>query len=366
MERVEADPSRINADHPIGGSTMHAAATGGAGSDIWRVYAATADPNGMPRGAAGASPLQAALRYRDLPVAEMTAATLLGNAADPNPPSTIEDPPLHIAAHRGSTEMLEMLIRHGAVVEKRNRDGLRARDVAERAGHTAAVEMLDRHDSIPRNHSTSRTAYEATGANYAPPDISAVPLAERSRFVGQSHGNLDYVREAVAKDPRLVHSVATTSEICVEACAHTGRKKIVEFLLEHGATYSLPTAVMRGDADRVRQLLDEDPLRIHERGPHDFALLWYPVIGRTGIEMMELLLARGAQVEQQHFLGVTALHWAAMRGPIEMVELLLDHGADVDRPGRKFGAEPETPLQAARRSDQPAIAELLLARGAIR
>ena len=40
-------------------------------------------------------------------------------------------------------------------------------------------------------------------------------------------------------------------------------------MLEHGAPYSLPTAVMKNDMPRVKQLLDEDPLRIHERGAHD-------------------------------------------------------------------------------------------------
>ncbi len=367
-ERFDAlttdDVSAVNRDHPIGGTAMYAAATSGAGLDMWRVYAVTGDPSAVPSGTHGASPLQAALRYRDLPAAEMTAATLLGNDADPNPPSNADDPPLHIAAARGSEVMVEMLIRRGAALGAKNRKGQTLGQVAELAGNAQVAALLARHAEIPRTHSTSRSAFDAMGRAYRPPDISNIPLVERRRFVGQSHGNLEYVKKAVAAEPRMVHSVATTSEICVEACAHTGRKAVADFLLEHGSAYSLPTAVMRDDKPRVERLLDEDPLRIYERGAHDFALLWYPIIGKCDLEMMELLLERGADVEQQHFLGTTALHWASIRGPIELVDLLIANGGDVNRKGRKFDAAGETPLEAAMAHDNQEIAQLLRQRGA--
>ena len=343
---------------------MLAAALGGPGADMWRVYAVAADPNRHPRDREGVSPLQAALRYPDRAIAELTAATLISNAANPNPPTQGDSPPLHIAAERGSLEMVEMLIRLGADPEAFDLEGRTPIQVAEAAGQRKAVALLRRHQEIARTHSSSRTAYNLRGKKYEPVDISDVPLLERRQVVGSSHGDLGAVRQAVDRDPRLCHSVATTSEICVEACAHTGRKPIAEYLLEKGAPYSLPTAVMMGDIDRARQLLNEDPLRIHERGAHDFALLWYPVIGRCNLEMTELLLQRGARVEEQHFLGTTALHWASMRGPIELVELLIENGADVNRRGRKFTAEGETPLQSAEGREQPEIAALLRRHGA--
>ena len=36
---------KVNEPHPIGGSAMYCAAVGGAGSDIWRVYAQCGDPD---------------------------------------------------------------------------------------------------------------------------------------------------------------------------------------------------------------------------------------------------------------------------------------------------------------------------------
>ena len=77
--------------------------------------------------------------------------------------------------------------------------------------------------------------------------------------------------------------------------------------------------------------------------------------------MMKLLLERGALVEEQHFLGTTALHWACLRGQMEMVELLVAHGADVNRTGRKFKAYGERPLQMAK---DEKIADFLKSKGA--
>jgi ankyrin repeat protein len=331
---------------------------------MWRIYAVDGDPSLVPADASGASPLQRALRVPDVATAEMTAGALLSNDADANPTSRADDPPLHVAAARGSAVMVEMLIRRGARHDALDREGRSAEEVAVAGGHREVAAMLARHTEIPRTHSTSRSAYDVSGRAYRRPDLSDLSQAVRSGFVGQSHRDLAGITTAAAADPRLAHSIATTGERAVEAGAHMGSKPIVDILLEHGAPYSLPTAVMRNDIARVRTLLDEDPLRINERGAHDFALLWYPVIGQCDAAMMEVLLARGADVEQQHFLGTTALHWAAQRGRPDLIDMLLDHGAEVNRPGRKFGPDPQTPLAMAVRAGQDDAARLLRQRGA--
>lgn len=369
---------RVNANHAIGGSAMCAAAVGGAGSDIWRVYAVGGVPDPAPgakpdakSGALstapprrGATPLQFALRYPDLATAEMTAAALLANDADPDPPANVEEPPLVIAASRGSRDLVEMLIRLGANPEACDRQGRSAARLAGDGGHDEVAAMITRHETIPRTCRTSRTAADVDGKPYRPPALDGIADVDRWALVGRSHGNVEYVKREVARDPRLAHSVSTTSESAVEAGAHMGRRDIVDTLLERGAPYSLPTAVMRGDRAAVTRMLAEDPDRIHERGAHDFALLWYSVIGGGDVELARLLLDRGARVEDQHHLGTTALHWAVLRGPIAMVELFLESGADVNRVGRKFRASGDTPLALARRAGQPAIARLLESRGA--
>jgi ankyrin repeat protein len=363
-ELLVASPGSGNRDHPVGGTALYAAAIGGAGSDIWRVYRYGDDPNSNPRGPRGMTALRAAFEYPDLAVAEMTAATLLANGGDPDAAQIRGSSALHAAARRGSLDLVEMLVRKGALVDPRDADGRTPLDLAESQGHDRVASLLRNNEEIPRDHSTSRQAYDVSGKPYVQPDLSSFSPVTTNGVVGSSHFNLEAVKEAVERHPELAGSVAATTERAVEACAHTGRKEIVDFLLSRGAPYSLPTAVGRNDVDRVKVLLDEDPLRIHERGPHDFALLWYPIIGRCPVETMELLLERGAEVERQHHLGTTALHWAALSGNTDMAELLLDRGAAIDRVGRKFDAVGQTPLDLARSRGHRGMVSFLKGRGA--
>jgi len=291
-ELATVSPGLVNQNHPIGGTAMYAAAVGGAGSQMWKVYRYGCDPDARPGGETAWTPLRAALEFADLETAEMSAAAMLSNGADPHIAQPEGSSPLHVASARGSADIVELLQRE-----------------------------------FPQQCYSSRTAYDANGDGYRVPDLSAFAPLAREQLVAASHGKLDY-------------------------------------LLEQGAPCSLPTAVMHGDLDRARTLLDEDPKRIQERGAHDFALLWYPIIGGSGIEAAELLIEYGAEVEDQHFLGTTALHYAALGGQTEMVAFLIEHGADVNRVGRKFGGQGVTPLQMAEARKQEAVAKLLRHRGA--
>ncbi len=363
-DRADDTEGAVNAMHPVGGTAMYAAALGGAGSDIWHVYRHGADPNLRPRAPTAMSPVRAAFEHPDLGVAEMTAASMLSNdaRADATEPDGVTA--LHAATARGSALLAEMLIRKGASVNARDAAGRTPLGVAEEKKHSELVDLLRHHQRIPRDCQTGRAAYDVEGNPYRTPNIGKLPAADRRAVVGMAHGNFDGVRERVGAEPRLAHARATTNERAVEAGGHMGNKPIVDYLLDHGAPYALTTAVMRGDTATVRRRLAEDPLGIHERGAHDFALLWYPIIGGGNVEMASLLLDAGAEPERQHFLGTTALHWAAMGGLLEMAELLITRGADVNRPGRKFGAEPQTPLDIARVRDRTEMVQLLRSHGA--
>lgn len=364
-ELAAVDQTRVNEMHPMGGTAMFAAALGGAGSNMWRVYRYCGQPNLRADG--GTSPLRAALDHPDLATAEMTAATLLSNGTEVSRVGPDGWTAMHAAAARGSTEIIEMLVRKNAPIDATTPQGHRPIDLAERMGHDTTAAMLRDHAQIPREHTAGRRALDASGEPYTPPPFAGLPLPTRRDFVGAAHGNLAALKERVAEDPRFVHSVATTNEAAVEAGAHMGNTEIVDYLLDRGAPYDLPTAVMRGDEASVRARLHADPRSVNERGAHDFALLWYPSIGRGSHKMVaiaKLLLDAGAQVERQHFLGTTALHLAAQRGHADLAELMLDHGADPNRVGRKFSAEGQTPLQMAEEGGHTAIAALLRDRGA--
>ena len=80
--------------------------------------------------------------------------------------------------------------------------------------------------------------------------------------------------------------------------------------------------------------------------------------------MLEVLLDRGAIVEQQHYLGTTALHWACFGTDLDVVRLLIESGADIHRRGRKFDAAGQTPLECAQKRERTEIIKLLQQMGA--
>ena len=47
------------------------------------------------------------------------------------------------------------------------------------------------------------------------------------------------------------------------------------------------------------------------------------------LEVVKLLIKRGANVKVQDKYSETALHWASSRGHLEVMKLLLKNGADV-------------------------------------
>ena len=74
-------------------------------------------------------------------------------------------------------------------------------------------------------------------------------------------------------------------------------------------------------------------------------------------ELVELLLRRGADVEQRGFNDYTSLHLAAAEGDLAMVELLLRHGADPNQITRID--DMETPLELAERAGKRDVADRL-------
>jgi hypothetical protein len=77
------------------------------------------------------------------------------------------------------------------------------------------------------------------------------------------------------------------------------------------------------------------------------------------IPLMELFVARGADVNQANSLGEQALQLAVWKGRAEAVRWLLDHGASVNREGKQWSA-----LHYAAFAGHNDLIKLLIARGA--
>jgi Ankyrin repeats (3 copies)/Ankyrin repeats (many copies) len=127
-----------------------------------------------------------------------------------------------------------------------------------------------------------------------------------------------------------------------------------------GAEPTLPLAIVaaRNAADLVRALLlqNHNP---NERDAHGLTpLMWAARAG--AIDAMKTLLDGGADPAVRDVAnGWTPLFHAIHKGQVDAVRLLLDRGVDPNRPARTL-----RPLAMAAADRDPAMLQLLLARGA--
>jgi ankyrin repeat protein len=235
-------------------------------------------------------------------------------------PSIRTNSALFSAAEKGCSEFARQLLDSGASLEARDRLGAMPLAQAARAGHTALAELfLKRGAAIDaRNLAGSTALYLATEA-------------ERARVV------------ALLLDKGADAGIAGRSGVTpLAAAAFRGSTPIVNLLLAYGAdpnvvdtTGKAPIAYAAalGYTGVVARLLDAgvDPNKRH--GNDLTALMWAAGhdngAGLLDIEStLNLLLDRGARINDADNRGRTALMIAAELGHTSVVELLLRRDAD--------------------------------------
>jgi ankyrin repeat protein len=203
------------------------------------------------------------------------------------------------AAKAGDVEIVELFLEHGAPINARNLDGSTALFLAAEAGRHSAVEALIAH-----------------GAD--------VNLPGRS-------GTTPIAAAAYGGDEPLVHLLLDKG---ADANAVDGTGKT-----------AICYAAARGFPPVVRRLLDSgvDP---NKRYGNDLtALMWaagYTEEAGTQDmdEIIKLLIARGAHLDDRDNRGRTALMIAAAVGHTTAAELLISSGADKavrDKQGKSAG-----------------------------
>jgi hypothetical protein len=102
-------------------------------------------------------------------------------------------------------------------------------------------------------------------------------------FVGNSHGDLNRVKELLAQEPGLINATwdwgGGDFETGLGAASHMGRRDIAEYLLENGARLDLFAATMLGKLEIVRAALTAYPDAIKTPGPHGIPLIAHAQTG---------------------------------------------------------------------------------------
>ena len=112
---------------------------------------------------------------------------------------------------------------------------------------------------------------------------AALETALVQEFIGNSHGDLERVKELLAQEPALINASWDWGggdwETGLGAAAHMGRKDIATCLLENGARLDLFAAAMLGKLDIVKAALETYPDAINTPGPHGIPLIAHAKAG---------------------------------------------------------------------------------------
>ena len=254
--------------------------------------------------------------------------------------------PLHYAAAATRPDMLELLLRHGADVNVRNK----------RYQTTALHEVARSGARNGRAVRAITTLLLERGA-----DASAIDKHGETPLIAAARiGNAAFVDTLIARekvDPGALN------EALLVAREHS-RYPVIRLLetrgvrSELGKDSGLLSAVALGDYAMTDNLVSGGASLTAKNDAGATPLIVAAEHNHTAI--VGYLLDRGADPNAATSEGKTALHAAADLGNRQVIEMLIDRGADVNADAGGLG----TPLNAAAKRERVNIANYLLERGA--
>jgi len=326
--------------------------------------------------------------------------------------SHIGTTPLHCAAHRGFLEIVQALLDAGADVMSRESccDAIPLHWAAE-GGHLEVARLLIKQGSgldaldswhnlgpigwataVQHAHSRNQARYEVAEFllnNGARLDIfSAIVWKDRDtvrRMIEADPGALNHQLGVVDKRQQPLHfavinNLPDMAQLLLETGADINAKttwgltplclaammkhdQIVDLLRARQADVDLSAALVLGQFDRAKELLDADPNLAGPAGA--YRLLAHFTAQRGLAEATAVLLSKGADpnIVAEHFYhereivcSLSPLHVAAWRGHTDVARILVDHGANLQLKDDRYES---TPFVWAKWHHHDAVAALL-------
>lgn len=233
--------------------------------------------------------------------------------------------PIHAAIANGDVPTATLLLANRADLTVRDQTGQMPLHLAARKGNDALVKLLLGAKADVNAKSTGRYVNDET------------PL-----HMAALQGHTVVAKTLVASGAEINAKTwggGTRGETPLSYAAGVAHLEMVTLLLASGADVN----GAGGDAPLGGVLFNRGNIK-----------------GRPYKEVTELLVRSGADVNEANSVGVTPLHFAAMRGDDDAIRLLLAHNANVHAKNQRG----ETPLALARARKHPGAEQLLLQAGA--
>jgi uncharacterized protein len=173
-------------------------------------------------------------------------------------------------------------------------------------------------------------------------------------------GDVNRASELIQEDPEIAGSRTTEGVSYVSVAMYHRQPEIARLLASKRPDLDLFEACSVGAADRVRDIVQEDPSSVNTYSPDGF-----PPVALAAffghIDILDILIQAGADVNAQarNPMQVAAIHAAVAAKDARGVEILLRNGADPNLQQQQG----VTPMQAAIANTDSAIIQLLTAYG---
>lgn len=293
--------------------------------------------------------------------------------------------PIHQAAQGNHLSTVKFLIEAGAIIEQGEDDGASALWLACQDGHVEVADLLINHGADvnkPTSNSRRRPIHQAAqnghlkviellrdrGADLdAGESDGATPL-----WIASQQGFIDIVNILLAQQANPNTRVIRSSRSPLHQAAQNGHVDVAAALLASGANVNaveedgwppLMLAAQQGSED-MANLLVANGADINLREVKGGTPLW--IAAQQGhVKIAEMLLQNGATATGQWSGGRQPIHQAAQNGHLDMIKLLLKYGSEVDcKTEREEDETNVTPLWLASQGGYDAIVEFLLENGA--
>ena len=288
---------------------------------------------------------------------------------------------LHIASEQGNLEIVRLLVEKGADVNAATTDGvplgITALHIASKKGNLEIVLLLLEKEA---------NVNAALMNSLQQPESDSVFSGVTALHLASSIGRLDVVRALVDKRAD-VNATNRMGKSALFVAAQGGYLEIVRLLVDKEANVNVATMeggihagflnpVLWDDKILFERLSDFELLdrTLREKGC-DFnilaangdrdggvALLFLPVLWGN-LNMLQLLLEKGADVNVLDCTGNTALIFALQLKQFDIVRLLVEYGANVDA-AASAALDGCTALMLAAIAGHPESVRLLIDKGA--